>query len=218
MTAWNAESFIAEALDSALTQTRPPDELVVNDDGSTDGTVEVVQRYGGAVTLLTSEHAGQSAGKNRALAQATGDFIAPLDADDVWLPHHLERLLGVFDDDPSLDAAFGATDEFVDAGGSSDVARVPRIGAVGPLLSGALLRRSLFDRVGGFRSDIGLGDWIDWWSRATSGDARFLLLDEVLTRRRLHRHNTTIERAGHRGEYLRVMRDRLAAKRGSEAS
>lgn len=217
MTAWNAESFIAEALDSALAQTRLPDEMVVNDDGSTDSTVEVVQSYGDRVTLLTGEHEGQSNGKNRALDQASGGFIAFLDADDLWLPHHLEHLLAAFDDDPSLDAAFGATDEFVDADGASDDARVPRLGAVGPLLSGSLLRRSLFDRVGTFSPEVALGDWIDWWSRATSAGARVVHLPEVLTRRRLHQHNTTLEQVGERHEYLRVMRDRLAAQRRAEA-
>jgi glycosyltransferase involved in cell wall biosynthesis len=217
MTAWNAESFIAEALDSALAQTRSLDEMVVNDDGSTDRTVEVVQRYGDRITLLASEHEGQSTGKNRALDRATGDFIAFLDADDVWLPHHLEHLLAAFDGDPSLDAAFGATDEFIDARGASDDVRVPRLGAVGPLLSGSLLRRSLVDRVGTFRPEVALGDWVDWWSRATSADARVVHLPEVLTRRRLHQHNTTMAQVGEHHEYLRVMRDRLAAKRRAEA-
>ena len=217
MTAWNAESFIAEALDSALAQTRPPDEIIVNDDGSTDGTVTVVQGYVDRVTLLPGQHRGQSTGKNQALARATGDHIAFLDADDLWLPHHLERLLAALDDAPEPDAAFGATDEFIDSDGTTDEARVPRLGAVGPLLSGSLLRRSLFDRVGVFLPGVELGDWIDWWSRATSAGARFVLLPEVLTRRRLHQHNTTLEQAGHRDQYLRVVRERLAALRRSEA-
>jgi glycosyltransferase involved in cell wall biosynthesis len=212
MTAWNAAAFIGEALDSAFAQTRPPDEVIVNDDGSTDGTLEVVRGYGSRVAALTGPHRGQSDGKNRALDHATGDLIALLDADDLWLPHHLERLLAVLDDDPGVEAVFGATDEFVDEGGS-DHTRVPRLGAVGPLLSGALLRRSLFDRVGRFRSGVELGDWMDWWSRATVAGVRHVELAEVSTRRRLHAHNTTVARVGRRDEYLRIVRERLAAKR-----
>ena len=73
------------------------------------------------VTVLTGEHLGQSHGKNRALGRATGELIAFLDADDLWLPRRLDRQLAVLAEDPSIEAVFGATDEFIDAGGAEHV-------------------------------------------------------------------------------------------------
>ena len=87
--AYNAEKHIARAIDSVLAQTRPADEVIVVDDGSTDATAEVVRSYGDKVIFLQQENAGVSVARNAAIEAATGDWIAFLDADDEWLPEKL---------------------------------------------------------------------------------------------------------------------------------
>jgi glycosyltransferase involved in cell wall biosynthesis len=92
--AHNAERFIAEAVTSVLEQTRPPDECIVVDDGSTDGTIEALEPFGRSVRLVRQPQAGVSAARNAGMRAATGDRFAFLDADDVWLPPKLERQQG----------------------------------------------------------------------------------------------------------------------------
>lgn len=92
--AFNAADHLARALESALGQTVPPDEIVVVDDGSTDGTAELAASYGPLIRLVRHErNLGLSRTRNDGIRAATGEFIALLDADDRWLPTKLERQL-----------------------------------------------------------------------------------------------------------------------------
>jgi len=86
---YNRAASVARAIDSVLAQTHAPLELIVVDDGSTDGTRDVLERYGERITLLTQPHAGAYVARNLALRHARGDLVAFIDSDDVWLPHRL---------------------------------------------------------------------------------------------------------------------------------
>src|ERR1043165_6513590 len=90
----NGEASIGQALDSALGQTHANLEVIVVDDGSRDRTSEVVDgvaRRDGRVRLVTQPNRGGAAARNRALAAASGEFVAPLDADDLWDPSKIAR-------------------------------------------------------------------------------------------------------------------------------
>jgi glycosyltransferase involved in cell wall biosynthesis len=92
--AFNAEPYIEDACRSVLQQTYASIELIVVDDGSTDRTADIVRNVAGAdqrVRLIRQSNGGVAAARNRAIAEASGEFIAPLDADDVWAPAKLER-------------------------------------------------------------------------------------------------------------------------------
>ena len=88
----NAAGSIPEAVESALTQTLPPLEVIVSDDGSIDSTAEAVDPYRNRITYLRNEHGGVAAARNAALELARGEFFAVLDADDRYLPERLEAL------------------------------------------------------------------------------------------------------------------------------
>lgn len=92
--AFNAERFLSDALDSALAQTLRDSEIIVVDDGSTDATGAIADRYAAAhpqrVRVIHQANGGLVAARNAAIAVARGRYIALLDADDFWLPHHLE--------------------------------------------------------------------------------------------------------------------------------
>ena len=85
----NAERHIGRAIGSVLTQTRPAGQIIVVDDGSTDGTAEAVRAFGESVCLIQQPTAGVSVARNTGIAAATGDWIAFLDADDEWMPDKL---------------------------------------------------------------------------------------------------------------------------------
>jgi SAM-dependent methyltransferase len=89
--AWNVEAYIARAIDSVLAQTRPADEILVVDDGSTDNTAEIVRRYGTRVRYLHQPQTGAAEARNCGIVEAAGRWIAFLDADDQWLPDKLAR-------------------------------------------------------------------------------------------------------------------------------
>ncbi len=91
--AYNAERFIAQAVESALSQSVPPLEVVVVDDGSRDGTGSVVGNYDGRVSYIRQANAGPAAARNRGIREAKGEWIAFLDSDDFWDRNHLELLV-----------------------------------------------------------------------------------------------------------------------------
>lgn len=99
---YNRADVLGGALESALGQTLAPAEVIVVDDGSTDGTPGVVARFGDRVRYLRREREGQSAARNAGAAVAGGDFIAMLDSDDAWEPAKLERQLALHREVPAL--------------------------------------------------------------------------------------------------------------------
>jgi glycosyltransferase involved in cell wall biosynthesis len=97
---FNRAELIQETIESVLRQTTPAHEIIVVDDGSTDSTCAVVRAYGDRVVLLRHDRRGPAAARNRGLERATGDWIAFLDSDDVWMPTKLEKQLQYLDRHP----------------------------------------------------------------------------------------------------------------------
>jgi glycosyltransferase involved in cell wall biosynthesis len=118
--AYNASAYLAEALDSALAQTFASLEIIIVDDGSTDATAAIADGYAaaypGRVRVIHQPNAGLPGARNTAIAAARGELLALLDADDVWLPDHLERVVAAFDAEPEL-ALVHANIERIDASG-----------------------------------------------------------------------------------------------------
>src|ERR1700704_1423104 len=86
---YNREQTVARAIRSVLAQTWTSLELIVVDDGSTDGTRDVLRSFGSQITVIEQPHAGAYAARNRGLREARGELIAFIDSDDVWLPDRL---------------------------------------------------------------------------------------------------------------------------------
>src|SRR2546422_6867419 len=90
--AYQAAGFIGDAIESVLAQTLAPIEVIVCDDGSTDDLEGALARYRNSITLLRKENGGEASAKNAGARAASGDFVAVLDADDVYFPERLEAL------------------------------------------------------------------------------------------------------------------------------
>src|SRR5262245_20179101 len=99
---YNAGRFLKETLESILAQTRPALEVIVVDDGSTDDSAAVAGAFGPPVRVLRQSNQGESVARNRGLDEARGDWVAFLDADDVWAPDKLERQLAAVEGSPGV--------------------------------------------------------------------------------------------------------------------
>jgi glycosyltransferase involved in cell wall biosynthesis len=97
---YNRARLVEEAIASVLRQTMPVHEVIVVDDGSTDATRELIRGHDGPITLVTQDHLGAAAARNRGLARATGDWVAFLDSDDIWTPSKLEKQIEYLDRHP----------------------------------------------------------------------------------------------------------------------
>ncbi|HXH97212.1 MAG TPA: glycosyltransferase family A protein [Gaiellaceae bacterium] len=113
--AYNAESTLADTLESIRAQTRQPDQVIVCDDGSTDGTAELAARFAPSVTLVRQENRGEGGARNGALAAATASYVVPVDADDVLEHRCLEAYAAALTVRPDLDIV--TCDAFLEANG-----------------------------------------------------------------------------------------------------
>ncbi|MCF7957216.1 MAG: glycosyltransferase [Phycisphaerae bacterium] len=100
--AYNIADYIGRAIDSVLTQSRPAEEILVVDDGSTDNTAEAIKRYGARVTYIYQENRGLSGARNAGIQAAIGDWVAFLDGDDEWLPEKLRAQMDHVQRHPEL--------------------------------------------------------------------------------------------------------------------
>jgi len=214
---YNRVQYIAEAIGSVLAQDYSPVELIVVDDGSTDDAVAVVRRMGAGIRYVYQANQGIGAARNAGVALATGSFLAFLDSDDAWLPDKLSSQAAVFAAHPETDAVYGLADQFFSPEIEIDFWRAfrSRPGILpAPLPSALLIRREAFGRVGPFDPRLGIGIDMDWYARLTEQHLAVQMLPQVVYRRRLHRTNFNIERAGEQSERLHVLKAVLDRRRG----
>jgi hypothetical protein len=198
--AHNAARFLPDALASLAAQSCADWEALVVDDGSTDETLAVARGVADArVRVHTQPNRGVSAARNWGLAEATGEYIVFLDADDILLPGALERYAGALDADASLSAVYGEG-EIVDEEGQLLVEAAPPVWNARPsgdvlvpllrrnfiLSGGGLCARTLRAREAGpFREDLRLHeDWEHWCRLARTGPFRYLGVAPVFRYRR----------------------------------
>jgi glycosyltransferase involved in cell wall biosynthesis len=209
--AYNCERYLAEAIESVLAQNYRPLEIIVIDDGSTDDTAKIAKRFEPAVQYCFQGNGGIGSARNRGIGLAHSDFIAFLDADDLWPEGKLEHQMLAFHDNREIEAVFGLVQQFEQSsGGTTDVGAL----MTGQLASSMLIRRESFDRVGPFRTDIKLGEFVDWYMRASEKGLRSRMLAEVVLRRRIHDSNTGLRHRDSSSDYVRLLKNALDRRRG----
>jgi glycosyltransferase involved in cell wall biosynthesis len=191
--AFNGERYLREALDSILGQSYRSLEVVVVDDGSTDGTAALVASYGDAVRYLFQPNAGTAAARNRGIEAAHGELLAFLDQDDLWHPEKLARQQARFAARPELEYCVTHVQNFwvPELGQEAERYRGHRLAQPLPgyTCQALLARRGLFERLGGFDVELATADDVDWFLRAADRGAVGELLPDVLVYRRLHQTN-----------------------------
>jgi glycosyltransferase involved in cell wall biosynthesis len=211
--AFNGKRFLAEAIASVRAQDRPVDEIVVVDDGSTDGTAELAEELGARV--LRQSNAGPAAARNAGIATAAGDVIAFLDCDDLWTEGSLARRLDALERDPALQVVLGR--HRVEYLPGAMLVEFPTDEADGTLtsvkFSAGLFRREVFGRVGLLDTSFLQAEDVDWFLRALEQRVRMLIVDHVALVYRRHRANVTCDRERNQTYFARALMRSLERRR-----
>jgi glycosyltransferase involved in cell wall biosynthesis len=214
---YNGERYVREAIDSVFAQSYRPIEVIVADDGSTDGSARAAAEYGDRLRFVTQPTAGPPATRNLGLGAARGELVAFLDADDLWHPEKLERQMARFRSRPELDYCLTHVQLFWIAELREEEAAYrghPRVQPPGYATTTLLARRALFDRIGAFNPELWFADSADWFTRATEHGAVMEVLPDVMTYRRMHHTNLTRRQDTEgREEWLRFVKSCLTRRR-----
>lgn len=201
---YNYGSFIGEAIESVLAQTFPVSEIIVVDDGSSDNTEEVVGKFGNKVKYIKQKNGGVGLARNTGVKHSTGEFIAFLDADDIWLPHKLERQIQLVQNDEEIGLVTTGLREFDASGKTVGEYQNGQNGwcaenillsepVVGPP-STFLLKRGVFEKVNGFDETKDMHPAEDWeFCYRVAREFKLAYLPELLVEYRYHGNNAHLQ-------------------------
>lgn len=219
--AYNCANYIRESVQSVLSQDYPSIEVIVVDDGSTDGTDRVLSEMGTSIRVVRQTNGGPAKARNRGVAHANGEFIAFLDGDDVWLPGKLRTQMEYFADHPEVDICFTrfslwhprADKTFPAPMDFADY--IPGCG-IDEACSGWLytdllldsviciitvvLRKSVFEHLNGFDETLRVGEDYHFWLRS-SRKFQAHKIAATFALYRLHGENTTVRPKPVNNEY-----------------
>lgn len=205
---YNSGRFIGKALDSILAQTYQDYEIIVIDDGSVDDTAEIVSKYS-EVKYLYQEHSGVSVARNKAIQMAEGEFVAFLDADDMWAPEKLEKQVSYLDAHPECSMIFTKVENFADGEIKEMSQRQEELlkTEIEYCLVSSLMRKELFTKYGLFVEEYGYGEDTEVLARLRArGIDMTKCLDEPLYLRRVHTTNTSLDhKKVSKDEYLSLL-------------
>lgn len=214
---FNGERYLGEAIESILAQTWPSSEIIVVDDGSTDGTSKVARQFGDRVKYQRHPHSGVAAARNHGLAAARCDWIAFLDADDVWAPDKLRLQAHYLSAHPQLQYVTACAELFLEPGCPWPQNYKPELldNKQFGLLSSFLGRKTVFEIVGNFDTQFICAEDMDWFARAKDLQMPTATLEPALLRKRVHSSNitVTIEMQVTKAALLRVMKNKLNRQR-----
>jgi glycosyltransferase involved in cell wall biosynthesis len=230
MSVRNGLPYVEQTVRSILEQTFGDWEFIIVDNASTDGSVEVIDRISKTeprITLIrNASDLGHSGALNVGLQRCRGTWIARIDADDIALPHRLERQLEFLGNDPDVKVcsclAYYINAEgkrvgksFHDLTTREAYARYMRQNlAIGILHPGAMIDRTVLNEAGGYRQEFGPANDIDLWARLCESGALILVQDEFLMEYRVHMGSETAQDFEHSRLKYQWARDCMRARRG----
>ena len=189
---YNGEKYLAEALQSVYDQHYAPMEIIAIDDGSTDGTAQILSQYSDRIQYLQQENQGPAAARNSGIQKAKGDFITFIDADDLWPDKKIMVQMNVFHRYPETDIVQGLVSRIVLPGAITNIKNnETEFEFMGSNLGAMIIRRSVFDKIGYFDESLTYHSDTDFWFRAREAGIRILVLEEVALIYRIHDANHT---------------------------
>lgn len=213
--AYNSEDYLREALESLFAQDYEPFESIVVDDGSEDATAEIAQSF--PVRFISQSNAGAAAARNTALAQAQGEFVTFLDADDVLPPNKISLQACHLLEHPETGCVLGRQEIMFDGVAPPDwLERDPIFGDLEgiPLLS-LMARRSVLDDLGGFDASYSFAEDREMLIRMRERGVGIHVLPEIILYRRFHGENQNFNRP--QPPIFRSLKEKLERSRAAGA-
>jgi glycosyltransferase involved in cell wall biosynthesis len=217
---YNGERYLAQAIESALAQTYQPIEIIVIDDGSTDGSSKVAKHFAHSIQYYFQPNSGAGSARNQGIELVDGSFLAFLDADDIWMNDKLTIQMAAFDAHPDVNIVFGHVKQFYSP--ELDEEWKKKIHCPAELMPGhipstLLIKRDAFFRVGLFETHWQVGDYMNWHLRAMEQGLKMLMLSELVTMRRLHKTNNGITDRSFINERVQLLKASLDRRRKQQA-
>jgi glycosyltransferase involved in cell wall biosynthesis len=213
---YNGEQYLAEAIESVLNQFYRPRQVIVVDDGSTDGSANVARRFSEHIQCYSQPNRGAAAARNLGIKNSKGSFLAFLDADDLWTPDKLKLQWQALQGSAPMDMVLGKVKQFISPDVEDECRQRLRkeLETMPAYIMGALLiRRETFLRVGLLNENLQIGEFIDWFQRAKDIGLRHHVLDHMIVKRRIHKTNQGITRRDRNKDYISVLKAALDRKR-----
>ena len=211
---YNGERYLAEAIESVLAQTYRLIEIIVVNDGSVDGTADIARSYK-EVRYIYQTNQGHGAAMNAGIKIAQGEFIAFLDADDLWTPNKLSVQIGYLLEHPDVGYVIARMQNFLEPGAQLPprITKDLSLTDYAALCVGTLVaRKTIFDQVGDFDNSYEHAKDVDWFVRAKEAGIHTAILPEILLYRRLHSSNRSYQTHAKTSEFLRAIKSSIDRK------
>jgi glycosyltransferase involved in cell wall biosynthesis len=213
----DGEAYLAETIESVLAQSQPCDQLIVVDNGSSDRSAEIAAGFGPRVEIVNEPRPGIGPARNAALHAARGDYLAFLDADDLWEPEKTALQLAAFEAEPGLQLVFGHVLQFFSPDLPDEAAerlRVPVDPQPGQHIGAMLARREAIEAIGQWEEDVRISDGLTFFLRARELGLAQTMLAETVMRRRVHGGNNSLSNRDQRREFAFYLKRSLDRRRG----
>ncbi|RLD21651.1 MAG: hypothetical protein DRI69_03510 [Bacteroidetes bacterium] len=212
---YNGEKFILDAIRSVVAQGHENLEILVIDDGSTDNSIALVESLSVPVKIIHQANAGPAAARNTGLLQASGEYIAFLDADDLYPANKFKVQLDYFKENPETKVVAGRIQYIFLEGSESKLINFEseEQTMVHVHLGSMLTHRSVFDTIGPFDATLQFSEDIEWWLRLREHEINYVVLPDITLQYRLHDANMTRGLRGIERDFMRALRMSLARRR-----
>ncbi len=211
---YNAERYLAQALESVFAQAYRPFEVIVVDDGSTDASAQIAQQF--PIRYFRQANGGPGAARNLGIEQAQGELIAFQDADDLWTRDKLSTQVDYLLEHRQVQFVIARAKFVLEPGGVYPTSlRKDALESdyVMPLMQTLLAWREVFNVVGPMDPTLSPADDADWFARANDLGVPMAVVDRVLLHKRLHDRNISLDADHARQMLFTVLRRSSARKR-----
>jgi glycosyltransferase involved in cell wall biosynthesis len=209
----DGERHLGEAIESVVSQSHPPLEVIVVDGDSKDRSAEIARSFD-LVRLIEQDGLGLSGAWNQGLEASSGGLIAFLDSDDVWLPGKLEAQVELLGRRPELAGCLGLSKFVVEPGSAPPPGFRTNLlqgEHPGPMPGTLLVRREVFDRIGDFDPEYAICMDVDWFARVKDAGLELATIPRLFLEKRFHSRNLSHSQPErYRSEMLRAIRDSAA--------
>ena len=211
---YNSEKYLREALNSVFNQHYTPLEIIIVDDGSTDGTSQIVKEYRGKVQYYYQQNEGPASARNLGIQKANGDFITFIDADDLWPDDKLMNQMRCFEKYPETEIVQGLVERVdISKPNKPDESEVEEQLFIHSNLGAMIIRRAVFDKIGMFDRNLTYHSDTDFWFRARESGIKILVDNKIALIYRIHGSNHTTGKNTKSLGFARILKKSLDRRR-----